>query len=157
MSNHIFCSRTNIFLSQCWVKRECSDSYHDSHHISGSNSICIISLDTHIHWCICGCFVSPVSVVGAYVGMASLGKISSIKQFAFVSLLAAGWGLALTPFFVGFAGSKCNEANSRYMFQSHALPNIYPFAISHLSNQNRGLLPCLDMLHLMQYSGYFID
>ena len=102
-------------------------------------------------------FVSPVSVVGAYVGMASLGKISSIKQFAFVSLLAAGWGLALTPFFVGFAGSKCNEANSRYMFQSHALPNIYPFAISHLSNQNRGLLPCLDMLHLMQYSGYFID
>ena len=60
--------------------------------------------------------MSPVSVVGAYVGMASLGKISSIKQFAFVSLLAAGWGLALTPFFVGFAGSKCNEANPGICF-----------------------------------------
>ena len=44
--------------------------------------------------------------VGSYVAMASLQKISSILKFAFVSLLAAGWGLTLTPFFVGFAGSK---------------------------------------------------
>jgi len=45
--------------------------------------------------------------VGAYVAMASLQKISSITQFILVSSLAAIWGLALTPFFVGFAGSKC--------------------------------------------------
>lgn len=44
--------------------------------------------------------------VGAYVAMASLEKISSISKFASVSLLAAGWGLALTPFFVGFAGKS---------------------------------------------------
>ena len=45
--------------------------------------------------------------VGAYVAMASLQKISSISQFIIISSLAALWGLALTPFFVGFAGSKC--------------------------------------------------
>ena len=45
--------------------------------------------------------------VGAYVAMASLQKISSVSQFLVVSSLAAMWGLALTPFFVGFAGSKC--------------------------------------------------
>jgi len=44
--------------------------------------------------------------VGAYVAMASLQKITSTGKFAVVSLLAAGWGLALTPFFVGFAGSE---------------------------------------------------
>ena len=45
--------------------------------------------------------------VGAYVAMASLQKISSLTQFLVVSSLAAMWGLLLTPFFVGFAGSKC--------------------------------------------------
>jgi len=45
--------------------------------------------------------------VGAYVAMASLQKISSLTQFLVVSSLAALWGLLLTPFFVGFAGSKC--------------------------------------------------
>jgi hypothetical protein len=44
--------------------------------------------------------------VGSYVAMASLQKISSFRMFALVSLLAAGWGLALTPFCVGFPGSK---------------------------------------------------
>ncbi|CAJ1937037.1 unnamed protein product [Cylindrotheca closterium] len=44
--------------------------------------------------------------VGSYVGMASLQKISSISRFAFVSLLASLWGLALTPVFVGFAGKS---------------------------------------------------
>lgn len=44
--------------------------------------------------------------VGAYVGMASLQKIPSIQKFATVSLMAALWGLALTPFFVGFAGKS---------------------------------------------------
>lgn len=42
--------------------------------------------------------------VGAYVAMASLQKIPSPVQFASVGLVAAAWGLILTPFFVGFAG-----------------------------------------------------
>ncbi len=42
--------------------------------------------------------------VGSYVAMASLQKIPSVLKFASVSLVAAVWGLALTPFFVGFAG-----------------------------------------------------
>ncbi|KAL3926363.1 MAG: hypothetical protein SGBAC_013507 [Bacillariaceae sp.] len=44
--------------------------------------------------------------VGSYVGMASLQKIPSISRFTVVSLLAAIWGLALTPVFVGFAGKS---------------------------------------------------
>lgn len=44
--------------------------------------------------------------VGSYVAMASLQRLPSIAHFAVVSILAAGWGLALTPFFVGFPGSK---------------------------------------------------
>jgi hypothetical protein len=44
--------------------------------------------------------------VGSYVAMASLQKIPSTAKFAIVSLLAAGWGLALTPVFVGFAGKS---------------------------------------------------
>lgn len=44
--------------------------------------------------------------VGSYVAMASLQRIPSILQFATVSLVAAAWGLALTPFFVGFAGKS---------------------------------------------------
>eukprot|EP00536_Pseudo-nitzschia_multiseries_P005372 jgi/Psemu1/295866/fgenesh1_pm.100_\ len=44
--------------------------------------------------------------VGAYVAMASLQKIPSIARFATVSLVAALWGLTLTPFFVGFAGKS---------------------------------------------------
>lgn len=44
--------------------------------------------------------------VGAYVGMASLQKIPSTLKFATISLVAALWGLALTPFFVGFAGKS---------------------------------------------------
>jgi hypothetical protein len=44
--------------------------------------------------------------VGAYVAMASLQKIPSIAKFATVSLVAALWGLILTPFFVGFAGKS---------------------------------------------------
>lgn len=44
--------------------------------------------------------------VGAYVGMASLQKIPSVQKFATISLMAAMWGLALTPFFVGFAGKS---------------------------------------------------
>ena len=44
--------------------------------------------------------------VGSYVAMASLRKIPSVSKFASVSILAALWGLLLTPFFVGFAGSK---------------------------------------------------
>lgn len=44
--------------------------------------------------------------VGSYVAMASLQKIPTIKKFTLVSCTAAIWGLALTPFFVGFPGSK---------------------------------------------------
>ncbi len=44
--------------------------------------------------------------VGAYVAMASLQKIPSITKFLTVSLVAALWGLALSPFFVGFAGKS---------------------------------------------------
>jgi len=44
--------------------------------------------------------------VGAYVGMASLQKIPSATKFATVSLVAAGWGLTLTPFCFGFAGKS---------------------------------------------------
>lgn len=44
--------------------------------------------------------------VGAYVAMASLQKIPNIEKFTLVSCTAAIWGLALTPFFVGFPGSK---------------------------------------------------
>jgi len=45
--------------------------------------------------------------VGSYVAMASLQKMdNSISRFALVSLIAAGWGLTLTPFFVGFAGKS---------------------------------------------------
>jgi len=44
--------------------------------------------------------------VGSYVGMASLQKIPSISKFVVVSLLAALWGLVLTPVFVGFAGKS---------------------------------------------------
>jgi len=45
-------------------------------------------------------------VVGAYVAMASLQKIPTITKFATVSIIAACWGLALTPFCVGFAGKS---------------------------------------------------
>ena len=45
--------------------------------------------------------------VGSYVAMASLQKIPSSARFAMISLVAAGWGLVLTPFFVGFPGSEC--------------------------------------------------
>jgi len=44
--------------------------------------------------------------VGAYVAMASLQKIPTVKKFTLVSCTAAIWGLVLTPFFVGFCGSK---------------------------------------------------
>lgn len=44
--------------------------------------------------------------VGAYVAMASLQKIPTVMKFTLVSCTAAIWGLALTPFFVGFPGSK---------------------------------------------------
>ena len=44
--------------------------------------------------------------VGSYVAMASLAKISTMTKFATISLIAAGWGLALTPVFVGFAGKS---------------------------------------------------
>ena len=44
--------------------------------------------------------------VGSYVAMASLQKIPSTTKFAMVSAVAACWGLVLTPFFVGFPGSK---------------------------------------------------
>jgi hypothetical protein len=44
--------------------------------------------------------------VGSYVAMASLQNIPSVAKFASVSLLAAVWGLALTPFFVSFAGKS---------------------------------------------------
>jgi hypothetical protein len=44
--------------------------------------------------------------VGSYVAMASLQKIPSVPKFASVSLLAALWGLALTPFFISFAGKS---------------------------------------------------
>jgi len=44
--------------------------------------------------------------VGSYVAMAALPKISTTLQFSAVSLLAAAWGLFLTPFFVGFAGKS---------------------------------------------------
>lgn len=44
--------------------------------------------------------------VGAYVGMASLQKVPTILKFGTISLTAALWGLALTPFFVGFAGKS---------------------------------------------------
>jgi len=46
--------------------------------------------------------------VGCYVAVASLQLIPSIAKFTTVSVLAAGWGLALTPFFVGFPGSMCS-------------------------------------------------
>jgi hypothetical protein len=44
--------------------------------------------------------------VGAYVAMASLQKIPTVYDFFSVSLVAAGWGLALSPFFVGFPGKS---------------------------------------------------
>jgi len=44
--------------------------------------------------------------VGAYVAMASLQKIPTVFKFFTVSIVAAGWGLTLTPFFVGFAGKS---------------------------------------------------
>mmetsp|Transcript_23724 Transcript_23724/g.23997 ORF Transcript_23724/g.23997 Transcript_23724/m.23997 type:complete len:598 (+) Transcript_23724:37-1830(+) len=44
--------------------------------------------------------------VGAYVAMASLQKIPTITKFTTVSIIAAGFGLALTPFCVGFAGKS---------------------------------------------------
>ena len=44
--------------------------------------------------------------VGSYVAMASLQRIPAVSRFASVSLVASVWGLALTPFFVGFAGSE---------------------------------------------------
>jgi flagellar biosynthesis GTPase FlhF len=44
--------------------------------------------------------------VGAYVAMASLEKIPSVQGFCSVSLVSAGWGLAITPFCVGFAGKS---------------------------------------------------
>jgi hypothetical protein len=44
--------------------------------------------------------------VGAYIGMASLQKISTIAKFVTVSMVAACWGLTLTPFFIGFAGKS---------------------------------------------------
>jgi hypothetical protein len=44
--------------------------------------------------------------VGSYVAMASLDKIPTIQRFCSVSLVAAGWGLTITPFCVGFAGKS---------------------------------------------------
>lgn len=44
--------------------------------------------------------------VGAYVAMASLAKLDTVTKFATAGLLAALWGLTLTPFFVGFAGKS---------------------------------------------------
>lgn len=44
--------------------------------------------------------------VGSYVAMASLQKIPTVTRFITVSFVAACWGLALTPFFVGFAGKS---------------------------------------------------
>lgn len=54
--------------------------------------------------------------VGHYVAAALLQLIPSIAKFAIVSVLAPGWGLALTPFFVGFPGSKCSfcSENTEY-------------------------------------------
>ena len=48
--------------------------------------------------------------VGSYVAMASLQKIPTVKKFTLVSCTAAIWGLVLTPFFVGFPGSKCAKS-----------------------------------------------
>ncbi|KAG7346069.1 hypothetical protein IV203_005137 [Nitzschia inconspicua] len=60
--------------------------------------------------------------VGAYVGMASLQKIESILHFTSVGLVAAGWGLALTPVFVGFAGkagftAMCGHVTHRLILE----------------------------------------
>jgi hypothetical protein len=60
--------------------------------------------------------------VGAYVGMASLQKIESIPHFASVGVVAAAWGLALTPIFVGFAGkagftAMCGHATHRLVLE----------------------------------------
>ena len=44
--------------------------------------------------------------VGAYVAMASLKQIQTVRKFTLVSCAAAIWGLVLTPFFIGFPGSK---------------------------------------------------
>ncbi|KAL3801518.1 hypothetical protein HJC23_000956 [Cyclotella cryptica] len=44
--------------------------------------------------------------VGSYVAMASLQRIPSIGKFVVISVLAAGWGLTLIPFFVGFPGKS---------------------------------------------------
>eukprot|EP00956_Cyclotella_meneghiniana_P006404 scaffold8391_cov67-Cyclotella_meneghiniana.AAC.2 len=44
--------------------------------------------------------------VGAYIAMASLEKIATVKKFMLVSFNAAIWGLLLTPLFVGFPGSE---------------------------------------------------
>ncbi|KAL7507986.1 hypothetical protein ACHAWX_000707 [Stephanocyclus meneghinianus] len=97
--------------------------------------------------------------VGTYVAMASLQQISSTGEFAIVSLLAAGWGLALTPFFVGFAGSMCNCGSVvNFLF-------IIRFRMS-ISNeiflwflllQNRGLLPCwvMSLTVLFEYPSVF--
>ena len=90
--------------------------------------------------------------VGSYVAVASLKLIPSIAKFAIVSVLAAGWGLALTPFFVGFPGSKCSfcSKNTEYnpyqkfyscerrscLLQLHVLTPFY---------QSVGSPPCLVM------------
>eukprot|EP00980_Cylindrotheca_fusiformis_P026827 scaffold17595_cov113-Cylindrotheca_fusiformis.AAC.12 len=44
--------------------------------------------------------------VGSYVAMASLQKIPTVFKFVLVSAMASVWGLALTPFFVGFSGKS---------------------------------------------------
>jgi hypothetical protein len=76
--------------------------------------------------------------VGAYVGMASLEKIGSILHFASVGLVAAGWGLALTPIFVGFAGkagftAMCGHATHRLILE----PVVKNFRIRRLQQQQQ--------------------
>ena len=67
--------------------------------------------------------------VGSYVAMASLRKIPSVSKFASVSILAALWGLLLTPFFVGFAGSK-------YRKMLHRLVHLTVDSILKVSDSN---------------------
>ena len=62
--------------------------------------------------------------VGSYVAMASLRKIPSVSKFASVSVLAALWGLLLTPFFVGFAGSKYRKMLHRLIDSCHTFESL---------------------------------
>lgn len=70
--------------------------------------------------------------VGSYVAMASLQKITSIAKFATVSLVAAFWGLALTPFFTGFAGKSGFTA-----MMGHVTHNRLERIVRHLHFLNR--------------------